>query len=91
MPRRISDYPDAFAGWNMVSSYGSIVSVVATILFLYIVYMQLTLGNVTIRYPWLTPQYFTDLFQTLFNRNFNSIEWSLTSPPKPHAFVSPLL
>ena len=88
MPRRISDYPDAFAGWNMVSSYGSIVSVVATILFLYIVYMQLTLGNVTIRYPWLTPQYFTDLFQTLFNRNFNSIEWSLTSPPKPHAFVS---
>ena len=88
MPRRISDYPDAFAGWNMVSSYGSIVSVVATWLFLYIVYKQLTLGNVTTRYPWLVPQFFSDLFQTIFNRNYNSLEWSLTSPPKPHAFVS---
>ena len=37
MPRRISDYPDAFAGWNLISSFGSIVSVVAAWLFLYIV------------------------------------------------------
>jgi cytochrome c oxidase subunit 1 len=88
MPRRISDYPDAFAGWNLVSSFGSIVSVVATGLFLYIVYIQLAEGSTTSRYPWLTPQYFSDLFQTLFNRNYNSLEWSLNSPPKPHAFVS---
>ena len=88
MPRRISDYPDAFAGWNMVSSFGSIISVVATWLFLHIVYVQLTEGNATSRYPWLTPQFFSDLFQTLFNRNYNSLEWSLNSPPKPHAFVS---
>ena len=88
MPRRISDYPDAFAGWNLVSSFGSIISVLATWLFLYITYAQLVTGNVTARYPWLTPQYFSDLFQSLFNRNFNSLEWSLNSPPKPHAFVS---
>jgi cytochrome c oxidase subunit 1 len=88
MPRRISDYPDAFAGWNFVSSLGSIISVVATFLFLYIVYAQLVEGTATSRYPWLTPQYFSDLFQTLFNRNYNSLEWSLNSPPKPHAFVS---
>ena len=88
MPRRISDYPDAFAGWNFVSSFGSIISVVATGLFLYIVYVQLVEGNATSRYPWLTPQFFSDLFQTLLNRSFSSIEWTLTSPPKPHAFVS---
>lgn len=88
MPRRISDYPDAFAGWNFVSSFGSIISVVATILFLYIVYVQLVDGNATSRYPWLTPQFFSDLFQSLFNRVYSSIEWTLNSPPKPHAFVS---
>jgi hypothetical protein len=88
MPRRISDYPDAFAGWNFVSSFGSIISVIATFLFLYIVYVQLVEGTATSKYPWLTPQFFSDLFQTLFNRNYNSLEWSLNSPPKPHAFVS---
>ena len=88
MPRRISDYPDAFAGWNLISSFGSIISVVATWLFLYILYVQLVQGEATSRYPWLTPQFFSDLFQTLFNRNYNSLEWSLNSPPKPHAFVS---
>ena len=88
MPRRISDYPDAFAGWNLVSSFGSIISVVATWLFLYILYVQLVEGKATARYPWLTPQFYSDLFQTLFNRNYDSLEWSLNSPPKPHAFVN---
>lgn len=88
MPRRISDYPDAFAGWNLVSSFGSIISVVATWYFLNLLYKQLTEGAVVSRYPWLTPQYHSDLFQILFNRNNNSLEWCLTSPPKPHAFVS---
>jgi len=88
MPRRISDYPDAFAGWNLVSSFGSIISVVATALFLHILHVQLVEGDAASKYPWLTPQFFSDLFQTLFNRNYDSLEWSLNSPPKPHAFVS---
>jgi len=88
MPRRISDYPDAFAGWNLVSSFGSIISVIATVLFLHIIYVQLVEGNVASRYPWLIPEFYSDLFQTLFNRNYISLEWSLDSPPKPHAFVS---
>ncbi len=88
MPRRIGDYPDAFAGWNLVSSFGSIISVVATVLFFYIVYVQLVEGKATSRYPWLTPQFYSDSLQTLLNRSYNSLEWALTSPPKPHAFVS---
>ena len=88
MPRRISDYADAFAGWNFVSSFGSIISVVATGLFLHIVYVQLRQGEAASKYPWLTPQFFSDLFQTLLNRTYSSIEWSLNSPPKPHAFVT---
>ena len=88
MPRRISDYPDAFAGWNLISSYGSLISVVATGLFLYILYVQLVEGKASQRYPWLAPQFYSDLFQTLFSRNYNSLEWSLDSPPKPHAFTS---
>ena len=35
MPRRYIDYPDAFAGWNMVSSYGSYISAFGVLVFLY--------------------------------------------------------
>ena len=44
MPRRIPDYPDAFAGWNYVSSVGSIISTVSLVLFIYIMYDQLVNG-----------------------------------------------
>ena len=88
MPRRISDYPDAFRGWNLVSSFGSIISVLATWLFLYLVYLQLTIGKAISRYLWLAPQFNSDILQTLLNRVYISLEWCLNSPPKPHAFVS---
>lgn len=88
MPRRISDYADAFAGWNMISSIGSIISVTATILFLHTLYVQLTEGKPIIDYIWLKSAYFFDLLQALIIRSFDSLEWALSSPPKPHAFVS---
>ena len=88
MPRRISDYPDAFAGWNLVSSFGSIISVVATWVFLHLTYLQLVEGKSVSRYPWLTPQFYSDLLQTLLSRSYSSLEWALNSPPKPHAFTS---
>ena len=88
MPRRISDYPDAFAGWNLISSFGSIISVVATWLFLHILYLQLVNGKYTSRNPWTTPQYYSDTLQTFLNRSHTSLEWNLNSPPSPHAFTS---
>lgn len=46
------------------------------------------LDKATSRYLWLTPQFYYDLMQTLLSRVYNSLEWGLGSPPKPHAFVS---
>jgi len=53
---------------NLISIYGSLISVVATWLFLYILYVQLVEGEVSQRYPWLAPRFYSDLFQTLFSR-----------------------
>ena len=88
MPRRISDYPDGFAGWNLVSSFGSIISVAATFLFLYILFAQLVKGSDASRDNWFAPEFFEDIIQALSGRNYDSLEWNLTSPPKSHAFVS---
>jgi hypothetical protein len=40
-----------FGGWNLINGFGSIVSVVAAWLFLYIVYIQLIEGEYAGRYP----------------------------------------
>lgn len=38
MPRRYSDFSDCFAGWNMVSSFGSVISLVSIMVFFYMMY-----------------------------------------------------
>src|SRR3984893_5430834 len=89
MPRRIPDYPDAFAGWNAVSSFGSLVSVVATALFVYIVYDIFANGEVAQSNPWAVPSFFQSTQE--FENNAitaSSLEWSLASPTPFHAFES---
>jgi len=44
MPRRIPDYPDAFYEWNVLASFGSLISTVATVIF-FVVVAQLFLYN----------------------------------------------
>jgi len=45
MPRRISDYPDAFAGWNKIASFGSLISIFSLVIFFYLIHNQLTSNN----------------------------------------------
>ena len=59
MPRRIPDYPDAFSEWNAISSFGSLVSVVATVLFCYIIYDIFVNQPVCSNNPWSFTSYFT--------------------------------
>jgi len=87
MPRRIPDYPDAFAAWNAISSFGSLVSVVATVLFGYIIYDIYVNGREVANNPWAVPAFFTSsqVFESETEAS-SSLEWSLASPTPFHAF-----
>ena len=52
MPRRIPDYPDAYAGWNLVSTYGSYISFAATLVFLFSIIYSLFFGKKEASNPW---------------------------------------
>jgi len=45
MPRRIPDYPDAYSGWNSISSFGSYISAIGLLFFFYIIYVALVSGK----------------------------------------------
>ncbi len=49
IPRRYSDYPDAFAKWNVVSSIGSIIRFISLLLFICIVWEALVSQRPVIR------------------------------------------
>jgi len=87
MPRRIPDYPDAFSGWNAVSSFGSLISVLATVLFGYIIYDIFVNQPTCSNNPWQVASYFTSDSQ-LNNETqpVNTLEWTLASPIPFHAF-----
>ena len=61
MPRRIPDYPDAFSGWNAVSSFGSLISVIATLLFGYIIYDIFINQSNSSNNPWYVPSFYTQI------------------------------
>jgi len=77
MPRRIPDYPDAYAQWNYVASYGSYVTTFAIVLFFYVVFATLTSGKPCPADPWHT---------TENDGSTASLEWMLDSPPAFHCF-----
>ena len=49
MPRRIPDYPDAYAGWNFIASYGSYLSILSLIIFMFLLSNAFSKINPTIK------------------------------------------
>jgi hypothetical protein len=45
-------------------------------------------SKATIRYSWLTSEFYSDTLQILLNKCYNSLNWALNSPPKAHPFIS---
>ena len=70
MPRRYIDYPDAFAGWNYVSSIGSYISAFAVLIFLYGVFEAFAKKRLAGNNPW--------------GEGATTLEWQLSSPPPFH-------
>jgi cytochrome c oxidase subunit 1 len=74
MPRRIIDYPDGFAFWNQISSYGSYISGLATVWFIGVALYTLFFGRKVGGNYWnVQPQCMT-------------LEWTVSSPPPFHQF-----
>ena len=72
MPRRVADYPDAFADWNYISSIGSYISAAGLAVFLVglayaFVRQEQAAGN-----PW--------------GASATTLEWTLPSPPSFHQY-----
>jgi len=87
IPRRISDYPDAYAGWNLVSSIGSIISVVATGIFAVLIYDILVYGT-SVTPWWSMPAFFSEMYPVQ-NDDVEQVnlEWALDTPVPIHAYL----
>nr|QNV11574.1 cytochrome c oxidase subunit I [Leuctra nigra] len=70
MPRRYSDYPDAYAAWNVVSSIGSTISFIGVLFLLFIVWESMITNRLA-----LFPLQMT-----------SSIEWYQNLPPAEHSY-----
>jgi cytochrome c oxidase subunit 1 len=72
MPRRYVDYPDAFAGWNYVSSIGSYISGFGVLIFLYGMFLAFRRKEKAADNPW--------------GEGATTLEWTLSSPPPFHQY-----
>ena len=72
MPRRYVDYPDAFAGWNLISSIGSYISAFSVLIFIYGMIVAFVRKEKASANPW--------------GPAATTLEWTLPSPPPFHQF-----
>jgi cytochrome c oxidase subunit 1 len=72
MPRRYADYPDGFAFWNKISSYGSYMTALGTLFFFIGVFVALRSKQKVGDNPW--------------GVGATTLEWTLSSPPPFHQY-----
>ena len=72
MPRRIPDYNDAYAYWNMVSSAGTALTVFGALLFVLVLVDAFVRKRKAEANPW--------------GEGANTLEWTVSSPPPFHTF-----
>jgi heme/copper-type cytochrome/quinol oxidase subunit 1 len=82
-PRRYSDFPDAYLSWNIISSIGSMISVIATIVFVYIIYRTFADAKEVTSNYWHSPEFFEQEGDYV---TVTSLEWAQTSPPALHTY-----
>nr|QTH79161.1 cytochrome c oxidase subunit I [Heptamelus sp.] len=70
MPRRYSDYPDAFLTWNIISSMGSIISFISVLYLIFIIWESMSSQRQII-------------FSSIMN---SSVEWKQLFPPSDHSY-----
>jgi cytochrome c oxidase subunit 1 len=72
MPRRYVDYPDAFYGWNFISSMGSYISALGLVMFFVVIIHAFMRKEKAADNPW--------------GVGATTLEWTLSSPPPFHSF-----
>ncbi len=72
MPRRYPDYPDAYAFWHLISSYGYVIMGVGVLIFFANILYSLVAGKKAADNPW--------------GEGATTLEWTLSSPPPFHQF-----
>jgi cytochrome c oxidase subunit 1 len=73
MPRRYIDYPDAYAQWNLVSSFGMVFVTAAMVVWVYTFIEAFARKRAAGDNPW--------------GLGATTLEWTLSSPPPFHQFA----
>jgi cytochrome c oxidase subunit I len=72
MPRHYADYPDAYAGWNKVSSIGAYITTLGTVVFF-----------IGLIWAFMKKQ---KAAANYWGEGATTLEWTLPSPPEFHSF-----
>nr|YP_009433284.1 cytochrome c oxidase subunit I [Cnizocoris sinensis]AGO28053.1 cytochrome c oxidase subunit I [Cnizocoris sinensis] len=70
MPRRYSDYPDSYLCWNIISSIGSLISVIGILFFIFILWESMIVKRQVL----------------FINTMTSNIEWLQNYPPAEHSY-----